>query len=393
MNNTIRQLQGDEMLGTLYSLNSYALHPSPPLQNMDEWMAVVRPRRGICCQAMFEDETPVAVVASTPLTQNMRGKLYPTSGIWGVSTAPGARRRGYCRQLMASLLSANREQGKYFSSLYPFRESFYERLGYISFPLTKIAHFYTESLAPLLKMDSSGEIRLQYMSEAYETYRQYLESMRSTRHGMAMFDYPDWAHANQNLVWTASAVFGGDIEGIMLYRTLGKEVTKYTFMASRFYYQTSRARYLLLNWIAHHIDQAEQVEMWLPEDEYPENWLADVQVKVETAIRPGMSRVLDVEHIAGMQVGEGRFSARISDPLCPWNEGAWHFESREKELQVSKAPAADCELTIQGLSALINGTHDPQDIPLRGWGDPSPAVQLTMQEMFPRMRPFMHEMF
>ena len=393
MNITIRSLQGEEMFNTLYTLNSYALHPSPPYQKRDEWMAVVRPRRGICCLAMFEDDTPVAVVASTPLTQNMRGKLYATSGIWGVSTAPAARRKGYCRQLMGSLLSINREDGKCFSSLYPFRESFYERLGYVSYPLTKIAHFSTQSLFPLLKMDGSGEIRLQYIGEAYDSYRDYLKKMRFTRHGMAMFDYPDRARADQNLVWIASALFDGRIEGIMLYRTLGEEVTRYKFMASRFYYQTGRARYLLLNWIARHVDQAEQVEIWLPEDEYPENWLADLQVKAEIAERPAMSRVLDLENITGMQVGVGGFSAQIIDPLCPWNEGKWRFESGDHRLQVSRAQDADCELTIQGLSALINGTINPQDLSLRGWGNPTAGVQAIMGEMFPRMRPFMHEMF
>jgi predicted acetyltransferase len=393
MNVTIRTLQGEEMLETLYTLNSYSLHSSPPLTDREEWMAIVRPRQGITCQAMFEDERPAAVVVSAPLTQNMRGKLYPSSGIWGVSTFPSARRKGYCRQLMASLLLANREGGKSFSSLYPFRESFYERLGYVAYPLTKIAHFNTQSLTPLLKMDVGGEIRLQYIGEAYDSYREYLEQKRLTRHGMAMFDYPDRAGAGRNLFWTASVVFNEQVEGIMLYRILGEEVTKYKFVANRFYYRTIRGRTLLLNWIAQHIDQAEQVELWLAEDEYPENWLSDLQVTIETAERPAMSRVLDVDGIAGMYVGDGRFSARINAPICPWNEGIWQLEGVDGRLQVSRAKAADCELSIQGLSALINGTHEPQELALRGWGDPSPGVQVAMGDMFPRMRPYMHEMF
>ena len=356
-------------------------------------MAIVRPRQGITCQVMFEDDTPVAVAVSTPMTQNVRGKLFPSAGVWGVSTFPSARRKGYCRQLMGSLLSADQAAGRSFSNLYPFRESFYERMGYVAYPLVKIARFSTQSLSPLLKMDIPGEIRMQFIGEAYETYREYLESMRSIRHGMAIFDYPARIQEYQNLFWAISAVFDGNVEGIMLYRTRGEEVTKYRFVATRFYYKTSRARYLLLSWIARHIDQTDQVEMWLSEDEYPENWLADLQVKTETALRPAMSRVLDVEHIAGMRVGEGGFSARICDPLCSWNEGTWHFESSDNQLQVSRVSDADCELTIQGLSALVNGAHLPQDLALRGWGNPGPSVQLTMQEMFPRIRPFMHEMF
>jgi predicted acetyltransferase len=393
MNISLRQLEGGEMLEALYTLNSYSLHPSPPFQNKEEWLEVVRERKGINCHAVFEDDTPVSIAVSTPMTQNMRGSLYPASGIWGVSTAPSGRRKGYCRKTMASLLSAERDSGKVFSNLYPFRESFYERMGYVSFPLTKIAKFMTLSLFPLLKMELGGEIRLQYIGEAYDVYRDYLAQMRQHRHGMAFFDFGDRGRANQNLLWTAFAEFGGKIEGLMLYRTLGEEVSKYNFMATRFYYKTSRARYLLLNWIARHIDQADRAELWLPDDEYPETWLADMQLKVEFTVRPAMNRVLDIEKIGGMSVGEGSFSARIIDPLCPWNEGCWRFESRGGKLDISRIAKADCELTIQGITSLIAGVHEPQDLPLRKWGTPDNALQTIQREVFPKTIPYIHEIF
>jgi hypothetical protein len=106
-----------------------------------------------------------------------------------------------------------------------------------------------------------------------------------------------------------------------------------------------------------------------------------------------MSRVLDIERIGGMNVGNGNFSARIIDSLCPWNEGCWRFESSDGRLQVAKSLKVDCDLTIQGLTALIAGVHDPQDIPLRGWGNPDAALQSIQREMFPRMNPYMHETF
>jgi len=389
----LRHLEGDELLEALYALNSYSLHPSPPLKNKEEWMAIVRERQGMTCFAVYEGKTPVSIAVSTPMTQNMRGELFPASGIWGVSTAPSARRNGYCRQTMASLLSAERDSGMAFSNLYPFRESFYERMGYVSYPFTKIARLTTISLSPLLKMKLDGELKLQYLSEAYDAYREYLAEMRLNRHGMAFFDFGDRSGANQNTLWTALADFGGKIEGLMLYRILGEEVTKYNFLAHRFYYRTSQARYLLLNWIARHIDQTDRAEIWLMDDEYPETWLSDLQVNVESPVRAAMSRVLNIEKIGGMSVCDGRFTARIIDPLCPWNEGCWCFESNDGKLSVSKTTKADCELTIQGLTALINGTHDPRDIPLRYWGNPDAGLQAILRNMFPRMSPYMHEYF
>jgi len=393
MEATTCQLQGEEMLETLYTLNSYSLHPSPPYQNKDEWMTIVRERKGMNCHAVFEGESPKSVAVSTPMTQNLRGKLYPVSGVWGVSTHPSARRKGYCRRTMAAVLSADRKAGKAFSNLYPFRESFYERLGYVAFPLTKIAKLTSASLSPLLKMETGGELELKLVGEAYDIYREYLAEMRPHTHGMAFFDYVDRARANRNLLWAALAKFDGKIEGLMLYNVQGTEVTKYNFVAYRFYYRTSRARYLMLNWMARHVDQAEHVEIWLVADEYPELWLSDMQMKVESAVRPAMSRVLDVERIGGMDVGKGSFSAQIIDPLCPWNEGAWKFKSSSGKLQVEKTLKAECQLTVQGLTALIAGVHDPQDFPLRSWGDPNPVLQSTMREMFPNMSPFMHENF
>jgi predicted acetyltransferase len=393
MNTTIRHLQGEAMLDALFTLNQYSLHPSPPFQNKDEWLAIVSGRRGVTCHAMFEEELPVSVAASTAMTQNIRGKLFPASGVWGVSTSPAARRKGYCRQTMTSLLAAEKETGKIFSNLYPFRESFYERLGYTPFPLTKIARFTTSSLNPLLKINSEGEIELQLISAAFPTYREFLAEMRQSRHGMAFFDFGDQSAANRNQLWAALARFNGQIEGLMLYRIQGEDVTKFNFSAVRFYYKTSRARYLMLNWISRHVDQADRVELWLSADEFPESWLADLQVKVESAIRPAMNRVLDVENLNGMCVGEGSFSAKIIDPLCPWNEGAWLFEGSEDSFKVTKTINADCELTIQGLTALVAGTHAPQDFPLRGWGDPDPVLQSIQSQMFPRLCPYLHEMF
>jgi predicted acetyltransferase len=393
MNSTIRKLQGQEMLAALYALNSYALHPSPPLQSREEWEAIVSARQGITCVAAFEESNPVSVAASTPMTQNIRGKLFPASGIWGVSTSPAARRKGYCRKLMQSLLSSDRDAGKIFSNLYPFRESFYERMGYVAFPLTKIVHFNTLSLEPLLNLETGGEIRQQYIGEAFDAYREYLAGMRENVHGMVCFDFGDRVRANQNLQWIAQAIFDDQVEGLMMYRTMGDEVSKYNFVASRFYYKTSRARYLLLNWIARHIDQADRAELWLAPDEFPEMWLADLQMKVEAAVRPAMCRVLDIERLSGMRVGEGSFSARVIDPLCPWNEADWSFTSMDGKLEVSRAASPECVLTIQGLSAVINGTHNPQDFPYRDWGDPDPRMQHKLLNMFPPMTPYIHEYF
>ena len=62
-------------------------------------------------------------------------------------------------------------------------------------------------------------------------------------------------------------------------------------------------------------------------------------------------------------------------------------------LTVSRGRTADCDLTIQGLSALVYGVNDPAEFAIRGWGNPTPDVQASMRAIFPPLVPHLHEIF
>jgi predicted acetyltransferase len=390
----IRRLSTEEMLDVLFPLAEYAFRPTPPFRDPEAWREAVRGRKGNIYFALFEDGAPVATVAGGVMTQQVRGKRYNASGIWGVVTDAAARRKGYCRRLMASLLAAHRDEGRPLSCLYPFRESFYERMGYVTFPLPRKATFEPSALRPLLEADLGGEVERMLIGDGYDTYRDYIRRRQQNTHGMAIFVHGQKEQVQkESRSWLALARVDGELAGLMLYRLQGEDVGELTLIAHRFYYDSSQARYLLLQWIARHVDQASEVEMWLPPFERPETWLPDLRVSTASQKRAPMGRVVDVANIGGMQTGPGRFAAQIRDPLCPWNEGVWQFETVGGLLQVSPADQADCELAIQALAALIYGTHDPSDFRFQGWGQPSPGVQSTLRAMFPPIVPFLHEYF
>ena len=138
---------------------------------------------------------------------------------------------------------------------------------------------------------------------------------------------------------------------------------------------------------------ASQVELWLPPFERPESWLADLHPSLESPARGPMGRVVDVAQLGGMETGPGSFTARVVDPLCPWNEAVWRFETVDGHLEVAQAGQPDCQLSTQAVAALIYGTHDPGDFVFRGWGDPPMGLQTTMRTMFPARQPYLHEYF
>jgi len=391
---TIRRMTDDEVHEVFFALTSYAFHPSPPFRDKEDWEAIIRQRKNAVYFGGFEGDQGVAAAVNSPMTQHVRGALLGAGAVWGVTTAPEARRKGYCRRLMAEILARDREEGRPLSCLYPFRASFYERLGYVRFPLAYNAVFKPGPLMGLLKQDLGGTLERMLVGEGYDAYRDYTKRMQTRTHGMAVFLAGEKEQVQKdNRSWLVLAKVDGEVVGVMLYALEGDEIANFTLRGFRFYYRTSQGRYLLLQWIARHVDQASKVKLWLPPFERPATWMADLQISLEAPARGAMGRVADVSGVEGMESGPGAFAARITDPLCPWNEGLWQFETTDGRLRISPAERAECHLTINAVSALIYGTNDPADFGVRGWGDPTPQLQAMMRTMFPPRLPYLHEAF
>ena len=77
------------------------------------------------------------------------------------------------------------DDGQVFSNLYPFRESFYERLGYVTFPLPRIAKPAPSALLPLMEKDLGGQVELMLIGDGFDIYREYPGKLRQRTHGMA----------------------------------------------------------------------------------------------------------------------------------------------------------------------------------------------------------------
>lgn len=391
---TIRHIPKDELPEQFGPLSEYSFWGSPPLGSEQQRADRMTYHGERWMLGVFEGDQLMAGAGYIPMTQNVRGTIFPLGGIAPVISRPEGRRKGYARQAVKALYKEMYDQGHVFTGLHPFRESFYERMGFITFPQIRIAQFATSTLAPLLKWDVPGKVTLQHIRDGYDTYRAYMLEKQKQTHGFSYYP-PQMATRmrDKDETWVAVAQHEGEVIGLMLYTITGFTET---FKVGRFYSSSSQGRYLLLQWIARHIDQTQKVEIDLPAYESAETWLSDMNIKFRTTDWvTSMGRVLDVEKIGGMNVGDGRFVAKIEDDMCPWNSGIFEFTPRDGKLRISPIRSLpDCTLTIQGLSALVFGTHDPHDFVWRGWaqhlGD---STIKQMSAMFPRALPHMHEAY
>lgn len=385
----IRQVSAAEAVSLKYHLN-YAFRPSPPLNapGEDEQLALQPYFEDGINLLLFEDNSLVSGAFSTTMMQNVRGQLFPMSGVWDVATLPEGRRKGFIRALMLALFEATRDEGQPVSMLYPSRASFYQALGYVGFPQPKVARFSPAPLAPLLGHAPAGYITYGRISEHFDAYRSYLEQHQPVVNGMALRnETADRVRLDWYQRWVAIAHAAGEPQGIIIYR-----ITDDALVADAFFYSTGVGKFLLLEWLARHIDQVDTVALTLPPTSTPETWFTDLRIRPETHQAP-MGRVIDLHSLDELPAGPGRFKARVIDPQCPWNEGTYEFASEDGELRIRPTDAADLSLTIQAVTALVYGTHDPEDFRWRGWGNPDYHTGAVMRAMFPTTRPYLHEVF
>ena len=386
---TIKHLGLDESIDILYLLNNYAFRPTPPMPDYDEFAERIRGRKGVDYYAIFENGQAQAICSAIMLRQNIRGQIIPMGGVANVATQPAARRKGYVRALMRHLYQLFNDEEIGVSCLYPFKEAFYQRLGYATLPQAKIIRFDPKILSHTLNIALDGAVELLSFNEGRQKYREFLENIQKDSHGMALFAFPQGNAARDNVYWLALAKQGEKIIGLMRYSLTGK-IMDQLLSADDFLFSNSQGKFLLLNWIARHIDQATQVELTLNPNIHGETLFTDIRPEFEGKYVAPMARVTSVPSLDGFTCGNGTIHIQIADADCKWNNGTWRFASQDGQLSVTRSANPACKLSIQGLTGLVYGVYRPEELPLRGWGEIDKNSQAILESMFPPATPFLY---
>jgi predicted acetyltransferase len=393
----IRAVSGEELLSTAAPLRAYAFQPSP--RKPDEEELRRRLPYGVDNRVLvaFDGDRPVATATSLPMTQSVRGTVFPAAAIAGVAVDPAARRRGLGRRLVGQLLAEGREQGQVVTALYPFRESFYGRLGYVSAPQLRVARLNPSALLPLLPLDLGGSVERVTLLDSLPDYRALLAGLQTTTHGLMLRGETAAGGAAEINEWVAIARDAtGTVVGALQYEI---KAWRGELHVLAFVTRTVPARYQLLQWLAHHADQVSTAVLMLPPDTLVENWLPDLEVTTATRtdfVTP-MNRVLDVRALRGVPCGPGpEIAIRLTDPFCPWNEGTFTLADDAGTLAIEPTTAEPAAtLSIQALTALLYGGHDPAEFPFLGWGTPDEPTCARLRALFPPPAnlPYLYEEF
>lgn len=388
----IRLVSSDEPANI--TLSAYAFQDSPRKLTNEDWHRgkYLADSRTLMS---FDGDTPVAKATTHMMTLNVRGRVLPMGGVGGVASMPAGRRGGRVRALMLRSFEQMREDGQPVSTLYPFRESFYERLGFVSFPCPKFATVDPANLAPLVRMECAGSTEHRLIADGFDQWAGFLETYQTESHGFAM-QPPSRLEGvrDQNSWWLVLVHEGEEITGAMTYRITGHlGVMRVETFLSR----TTSARYQLLGWIARHVDQVEKARIRVSPDEMPEFWFRDLDDAIRTDGEDSwgapMGRIISIDGLTGIGAGDGEVTVEIADEQCPWNAGVWTLRGSGGVLEVQAGGTPSGNITIQGLSALLFNGLDTAILPFRGWGEVEMAASVQLRALFPPAMPYLHEQF
>ena len=346
---------------------------------------------------LYADSKPVSAIICKPIPQNVRGTIKTMCGIQNVATNPEARRKGYSKILMIKSFEHMKEKDYAFSTLYPFKESYYEKFGYISFPQIRTAIFKPKQIEVLLEKDLPGEVERYSFTDGFEIYEKYIKEIQRSLHGMGIKHTTEIIRYKESAKeWVAVAQSEGNIVGIMTYRITGfwKELK-----VRDFFYTNSLGKYLLLQFLAIHSDQVKEIHITIKPEEYPETWINDAfwgdngKIISREWVPSCMGRIIQIEKISGIEGGEGEVSIKVSDEYCEWNNKIFKLKSNNGKLEVTEDDEADCELTIQGLSAIVYGCYNLDDFQFKNWGNLTEDIKSKIEKLFPKKAPSLHADF
>lgn len=390
----IRDVKSSDPANLLLANYAFVSTPKKPDEKKDE--EYLRQRSDDKIYMSYLDDEPVARVGVIPMTMNVRGTVLPMGGVSGVCSMPAARRGGHVRALMTHSIEQMHADNQPVSTLYPFKTSYYEKFGFSGWQSPMWARINPASLAPYVKLPKDGKLKQRLSADAKDELYALEEATQKTVHGMALHPRVRFDNGVENYPsWFVSLHEGDSITaGISYKMNLDKEVME----VFEIFWHTMNGKLNMLDFMARHVDQVKYISIPLLPGLDPQLWFTDDHDTVllsneERSWGAPMGRIVTLDGLNGIAVGDAEATITVNDAQAPWNNGTWTLSGKNGELSVQQGGNAGGEVSIAGLSAMLFSGLDPLTLPHRNWGSVNAETAEALQTLFPPATPYIHEFF
>ncbi|MCL6580857.1 MAG: GNAT family N-acetyltransferase [Firmicutes bacterium] len=308
------------------------------------------------------------------------------AGIGSVATSAEFRRQGYATGLLRSTLEDLRESGRVLATLYPFSYAFYRRLGWqqvadtvsYAIPLADLPRSdrpeegaaAPRGRAVLVSSCAPGETprieegAIVLLDRAYRTYaRRYCGLVERgeehwRRHLLTPRDAPRMA-----ALWLDET---GEPGGYVIYQLPVFYPMPQDIRVRELVAVDDAAYRGLLGYLRNHEGLYGKVRLHLAPGEPLLHYLPDPRVERELTAH-FMARLVDLpralEATADPLPGtRGSLALTVTDPFCPWNDGAWKVEVEGGGVSVTRVgggapggPVAEARTDVGTLAQIVFG--------------------------------------
>ncbi len=327
--------------------------------------------------AVFVDGKIESSTINHRMVQSVRGVPKKMGAIGNVATNPIHRRKGFVRELFKHVFDEMHELQMPVSMLSPFKRTYYEMFGYVAASRGMEIEFDTRGLVHYINTELPEDIEMVQLDfhDDWTEYIDYCHTQGIRQHHGYVSPKILPEGFRQELRKDRIAIVVRDEQGIRgsaIYAKKRDETTGFAyFRILDFVYSDRPARDAILQFFARHFENVGRIRMHLPYGVNPFEFLIDPQMLIQSKLgsNPWMVRVMDVAGALNDLPAPtaGRLVIGVTDPLCAWNNGTWVVESDGKKLQATAAKMIpDIEMDIRGLSSLVYGALDPDEIIYRG---------------------------
>ena len=365
----------------------------------DDGPEVERVRRGLY---RSDRDDPVAVAGYHDFRTRFRGSYHRLGGVTLVATPPEHRRQGHVRELLARMLDELRTEGLRMAALWPFKRSFYRRLGW------ETGSRYLRIEAPPAQFRSAGAPRAgEFRATAADDWERLVPVHEAHDAGRAL-------HVDRTEAWWRRRVFEGWGDDPYVYRWEADGETR-AYLAyvveegddgrelgvREAAWADPVARRQLWRFLGDHDSQVGTVKLAAPFDpELPLLETVEDPSAVTVEVEAGhMVRLADVAGgLSALAYPEGvadDLAVGVSDPLVDANDRTFVLwvDGGRAECTPEAGREPDVALGVGRLSQLAAGYRDASAMAAAGQLDATADAVERLDALFPAGPTWLREGF
>ena len=350
----------------------------------------------------FDGKDLVAAGAFFSTLLMNRQKELPMAGIWGVSTKPTHRRKGFIKQILAYLLKEMYSNDILISTLYPFKFSFYEQYGWKLANENQRFHIETDKFITKPVNRTVREVYgLDHIKEVYSNIvlsSKYNYMTKRTDNEWRMKVNPK----NPGYLFVCydenEIPCGYIIERFLDYElqiTEGLDKSGESIYLSEIFWYERETRQALFNFLKTHDDHRKYILFSSAESNLLAS-LKEARIKANEVFPGSMARIVNLKGVIESfeYPIDVQFIIHVKDDICNWNNGNFSIKISNGKAVIEKSDKnPEVTIDIGSLTQMVVGFADASEL-YDSWNiDSSKDLLSTLDQLFPKQNNFFRDFF